>query len=68
MSVFDFNKAMEFVHDNQLPISQSRVGRVLAALEKEPLSDAEKFERFKHFTYSDTTGESAVKNLMRTAS
>ena len=68
MPVFDFNKAMEFVHDNKLPISQSRVGRVLAAWEKEELSDAEKFERFKHFTYSDTTGETAVKNLMRTAS
>lgn len=59
-----FNRAMKHVHDNNIPISQSRVGRVLAALEKQPLSDAEKFERFKHFTYSDTTGETAVKNLM----
>ena len=62
MSVF--NQAMEFVHANNLPVSHSRVGRIIAALNREPLSDAEKFERFKHFTYSDTTGETAVKNLM----
>lgn len=62
MSVFD--EAMHHVRTNNLPISQSRVGRVLAAWDKEELSDAEKFERFKHFTYSDTTGEAAVKNLM----
>lgn len=62
MSLFD--EAMTHVRDNNIPISQSRVGRVLAAWDKEELSDAEKFERFKHFTYSDSTGETAVKNLM----
>ena len=63
-----FSDAMQHVRDNQLPISHSRVGRIIAAWDKEELSDAEKFERFKHFTYSDSTGETAVKNLMRTAS
>lgn len=65
MSVFD--EAMQFVRTNNLPVSHSRVGRIIAALNREPLSDAEKFERFKHFTYSDTTGETSVNNLMRKA-